>query len=193
MAAPAFKIRAATANDIPQVHSIYSHYVANTVLTFMQTAPPLQSMLDKFKRNTTNDDTHNLPYLVAVDVETEKTVLGFAYFSPFRGTMFSYGPTVELSLFLSHEYTHKGIGSYLLGELLSMLQTRGIRHRAVEHAGYESYESVSEPMPVRNVLACMALDPEGRDQGEGLRKWYEQRGFVERGRLKGVGFKKGKW
>jgi L-amino acid N-acyltransferase YncA len=192
MAAPAFKIRAATENDIPQVHTIYSHYVANTVLTFMQTAPPLQSMLDKFKNNTGNTRS-GLPYLVAVDTDTEKTVLGFAYLSPFRGTMFSYGPTVELSLFLSPEYTHKGIGSYLLTELLSKLQDNKPLHRAVEHAGYKSHESVSDPMPVRNIIACMALDPEGRDQGEGLRKWYEQRGFVERGRLKSVGLKKGKW
>ncbi|CRG86156.1 hypothetical protein PISL3812_03159 [Talaromyces islandicus] len=194
MAVPEFKIRAATENDISQVHAIYSHYVANTVLTFMQTTPPLQSMLDKFKTNT---ESRRLPYLVAVDKSNDKTVLGFAYLSPFRGTMFSYGPTVELTIFLSPEYKQNGIGSYLLAELLSKVQSGGkehvAQHRAVEHAGYNGHETHSEPMPIRNILACMALDPDGRDQGEGLRKWYEQRGFVERGRLKGAGLKKGKW
>ncbi|KAH8695001.1 hypothetical protein BGW36DRAFT_263687, partial [Talaromyces proteolyticus] len=187
-------IRTATEDDIPQVHAIYCHYVTNTVLTFMQTPPPLESTIDKFRNNTI---ARGLPYLVAVDEEDEdeKRVIGFAYLSPFRGSMLSYGPTVELSLFLNPNQTNGGIGTRLLSTLLSKLDskpnTTAVLHKAVEHAGYQGYEEFSEPMPVQNVLACMALDPDGINGGEGLRMWYEQRGFVERGRLKRAGWKKG--
>jgi GNAT superfamily N-acetyltransferase len=205
----AIKIRPATEDDIPQVHAIYSHYVRETVLTFMQTPPPLASMIAKFRTNTT---VRGLPYLVAVDDKetTAAKVLGYTYLSPFRGTMLSYGPTVELSLFLDPAHRFRGLGTRLLSALLSMLgpypynnndkeysdSTRalsidGVRHLVVEHEGYPDSVVIASA-PVRNVIACMALDSEGKDGGEGLRRWYEERGFVERGRLKGVGFKKGR-
>lgn len=210
----AIKIRPATEDDISQVHAIYSHYVRETVLTFLQNPPPLEAMVAKFRGNTV---VHGLPYLVAVeeDEESHKTdvVLGYAYLSPFRGTMISYGGTVELSLFLHPEQRNRGLGTKLLATLLSMLgpypntttssdkedgivstgiSANGISHLAREHQGYPDYE-VAVSVPVRSVIACMALDTEGKDGGEGLRKWYEKRGFVERGRLKGVGFKRGRW
>ncbi|KAL1963054.1 hypothetical protein VTN77DRAFT_8700 [Rasamsonia byssochlamydoides] len=207
------KIRLATEDDIPQVHAIYSHYVRETVLTFMQNPPPLAAMVAKFRGNTT---VRGLPFLVAVEDETgTDVVLGYAYLSPFRGTMISYGPTVELSLFLHPAHRSRGLGTRLLTTLLSMLgpypntttaadnnedravlaesSSDGVKHRASEHTGYPDSEVVAS-VPVRNVIACMALDTEeGKDGGEGLRRWYEKRGFVERGRLKGVGFKKGRW
>jgi phosphinothricin acetyltransferase len=46
---------------------------------------------------------------------------------------------------------------------------------------------------VRSIIACMSVDTTGEENGEGLRRWYEQRRFVERGRLKNVGYKKGRW
>jgi L-amino acid N-acyltransferase YncA len=198
---PSIKIRPATENDIPQVHAIYSHYVNNTVLTFMQNPPPLESMVSKFKHITA---VRGLPYLLAVEVAND-TVLGYTYLSPFRGTMISYGPSVELSLFLHPQYSCQGLGTSLLSALLSSLgpysyangesagRSDGVWHRAIEHAGYQYYEVIADSIPIRNVIACMALDPEAKDGGEGLRRWYEKRGFVETGRLKGVGYKKMKW
>lgn len=199
---PSIKIRPATENDIPQVHAIYSHYVNNTVLTFMQNPPPLASMVSKFKSNTA---IRGLPYLVAVDAVANDAVLGYTYLSPFRGTMISYGPSVELSLFLHPQHRRQGLGTRLLSALLSSLgpypyangesagRSESVQHRAIEHAGHEYDEVIADGIPVRNVIACMALDPEGKDGGEGLCRWYEKRGFVETGRLKGIGFKKMKW
>lgn len=46
---------------------------------------------------------------------------------------------------------------------------------------------------VRNVLAVMAVDTDGPDEGDKLRRWYIERGFVERGRLERIGFKRGRW
>lgn len=191
------KIRPAMATDIPQVHAIYSYYVQETVVTFMQNSPPLLSLMSKFQDIT----GRGLPFLVAVDdgADTEtgtETVLGYTYLSPFRGTMLSYGPTVELSLFVHRSHTNRGLGSLLLSTLLASLNNGGVKHLAREHPGIPGYEVVAPDggAPVRNVIACMALDTkDGKDGGEGLRRWYEKRGFVERGRLKGVGFKKGRW
>ena len=42
-------------------------------------------------------------------------------------------------------------------------------------------------------MAVMAVDTDGPEEGEKLRKWYVERGFVERGRLEKIGFKKGRW
>lgn len=46
---------------------------------------------------------------------------------------------------------------------------------------------------VRTVIACMSLDPGGRDEGLGLKKYYEGFGFEFSGHLKGVGYKFDYW
>lgn len=195
-----FKIRPATEADMPQVLAINTHYVLHTVVTFLQNPAPLSSYVAKFKDIT----TRGLPFLVAVNDETnvdeaavqQETVIGYTYLSPFRGALLSYGPSVELSLFVHKDHTSCGVGSVLLSTLLGSLQGGKVKHLAREHAGYPDYEVLTPGcgVPVQNVIACMSLDTEeGKEGGEGLRKWYEKRGFVERGRLKGIGFKKGRW
>ncbi|KAJ9316743.1 hypothetical protein DTO271D3_2876 [Paecilomyces variotii] len=195
-----FQIRPATEADIPEVHAINTHYVTNTVATFLQNPAPLSSMFSKFRDFT----DRGLPFLVAVDdvkstrdtSERQQTVIGYTYLSPFRGAMLSYAPTVELSLFVHKDHTSRGVGSALLSALLEKLQGGKVKHLAREHAGDLEYEVLAPDggVPVRNVIACMALDAvDGKEGGEGLRKWYEKRGFVERGRLKSVGCKKGRW
>lgn len=39
----------------------------------------------------------------------------------------------------------------------------------------------------------MAIDPDGKDGGEALMAWYKKRGFIQRGRMEQIGFKKGRW
>ncbi|KAL1877687.1 hypothetical protein Plec18167_004653 [Paecilomyces lecythidis] len=195
-----FQIRPATEADIPEVHAINTHYVTNTVVTFLQNPAPLSSTFSKFRDFT----DRGLPFLVAVDdaksagdtAQQQQTVIGYTYLSPFRGAMLSYGPTVELSLFVHKDHTSRGVGSVLLSALLEKIQGGKVKHLAREHAGDPDHE-VRAPdggVPIRNVIACMALDTvDGKEGGEGLRKWYEKRGFAERGRLKSVGYKKGRW
>ncbi|KZF25968.1 hypothetical protein L228DRAFT_257482 [Xylona heveae TC161] len=206
-------IRPAVEEDLAQVLDINTYYIRETVVTFAQNPPPLSSLVAKFHDIT----SRGLPFLVAVETgltngdaenrgganaPTDK-VIGYTYLSPFRGGMLSYGPTVELSIFLHPSHTSSGTGSRLLSTLLSLLgpyngspKVDGVKHLAREHVGHPEHEIFSPEggVPVRSVIACMSLDTEkGKDSGEGLRRWYEQRGFVERGRLKGAGFKKGRW
>jgi phosphinothricin acetyltransferase len=46
-------------------------------------------------------------------------------------------------------------------------------------------------VPIRNILAVTAVNLDGPDGGDALRRWYVNRGFMERGRLEKIGFKHG--
>ncbi|PGH18354.1 hypothetical protein AJ79_00420 [Helicocarpus griseus UAMH5409] len=194
----AIKVRPATESDIPQIHSIYTHYSLNTVVTFLINTPPLSYTARKF--DTAQE--RGLPFLVAVEqaegengsakANTPDKICGYAQASPFRGYMLAYGPTVELSLFVHPDYQSHGIGSTLLSALIEVLKET--KHRPYEFAGDPEHEvSIQEGVQVKSLLAVMAVNSEGKNGGEGLRDWYVKRGFIERGRMKEVGFKFGKW
>lgn len=197
-----YTIRDATTSDLPHIRAINIHYILNTVLTFRRTPPPLATIIDKY-----NDiKARRLPYLVAVDsnlkhhADDSDLVLGYAYLSPYRGDMLSYASTVEPTLFVHPDHQSKSIGSDLLASILQAAKT-------VLHCAHEiSTEVHDEAVPikvtageyglgvfVRNVLAVMAVDTDGPDEGDALRGWYVKRGFVEKGRLEKIGFKKGRW
>ncbi|KAL3463567.1 hypothetical protein BJX64DRAFT_116663 [Aspergillus heterothallicus] len=210
-------IRPARPSDIPQICSINTHYILNTSLTFVQNPPVASTYLAKYKDLA----GHGLPYLVAVegdkghdDGESTELVLGYAYLSPFRGTMISYASTVELSLYIRPGSQGQGLGSRLLNAVLDAART-------ARHLGWEVTETGSDRDDVhrecaskekedkkvfavdsedggagariRSIIAIMAVDPEGPDRGDALRQWYVARGFVERGRMEKIGFKRGHW
>jgi L-amino acid N-acyltransferase YncA len=195
-------IRPARSSDLPQVHEIFTHYVMNTCLTFLSNPPPLSFTVNKFEDIT---QKKGLPFLVAVDGDGDGDgkergceVLGYTSLSPFRDSRHGYAPTVELSLYLHPSKVGKGIGSQLLEEVLGLVRRGEVWHAAWEFEGVEEWEvSIrdrdSEGGIVKNVLAVMAVDTSSREEGEGLRRWYAERGFVERGRMKGVGYKMGRW
>ncbi|KAJ5085484.1 hypothetical protein N7532_010255 [Penicillium argentinense] len=179
---PQVQIRPAKPADLPQIRTINTHYILHTSLTFAQAPVAAETHATKY------DDLRQrgLPYLVAVDTHEhrqEEVIVGYTYLSPFREQLLAYAPTVELTLFVHPEHHLRGIGSLLLGEVLGMLHRRVIFHCLAE----------DERTVVQNIIAVMAVDPEGKDGGEALRRWYLNRGFVERGRLEKVGFKRGFW
>jgi phosphinothricin acetyltransferase len=194
-------IRDATPSDLPQIRAINTHYILNTVLTFRKIPPPPATILDKY-----NDiKAHRLPYRVAVEANLKHgdgsdLVLGYAYLSPYRGHMLSYAPTVELTLFVHPSHQSKSVGSKLLASILKAAES--VLRRVDEiSTGYDDNETPTTDVAggngldvfLRNVLAVMAVDTDGPDEGDALRKWYIKRGFVERGRLDKIGFKKGRW
>ncbi|KAL3493305.1 hypothetical protein BJX62DRAFT_200811 [Aspergillus germanicus] len=218
-------IRPAVPSDMPQIRSINTHYIRNTVLTFVQNPPLAATYGAKFEDIT----RRGLPYLVAVaektgtddrsgdgNDESGGLVLGYAYLAPFRGTMLSYASTVELTLYVRPGYHSQGVGSRLLDALLEA--ARGARHLGSEVTESELGETHSpggdntteektkvekvfavdpeDGKPgarIRSVIAIMAVDPEGPDHGDALRRWYVNRGFIERGKMEKVGFKRGFW
>lgn len=173
-------VRAATETDLAQVRRIYEYYVLNTVVTFLVQQPPSDYIATRFHDST----ARHLPYLVAVD--GNGAVVGYSYASAFRGFMLGYGHSVEISLFCDPRHRNKGVGSKMIKRLIEIL-------RETKHISKEAgHEDNPVQFDIRKVFAVMAVDEEAPGQGLALRDWYKRWGFEEVGRLKGVGFKKGK-
>lgn len=178
------QVRAAVASDLPQIREIYTHYVLNTVVSFLILEPPEDYATSRFR----NAQARHLPYLVASENdEPDSKVIGYAYASAFRGFMLGYAHSVEISVFCHPEHRARGIGSALLGRLLEGLKTT--KHLSSE-AGHDDQ---AEEVQVRQVLAVMGVDDQAADEGLGLRDWYVNKwGFEQVGRLKGIGRKNGR-
>jgi L-amino acid N-acyltransferase YncA len=192
------QIRSPTPGDLSQVHGIAAHYVRHSRVTFLQN-PVSQAMVNaKFREIT---ESRGLPYLVAVmqnEEGNQDVVVGYTYLSPFRGHMLSYGPTVELTLFVHPDHQSRAIGTQLITALLERARAPGVLHRAREViVGEDGVANTiwadGQGIRIQNILAVMAVDTDGKDNGEALRRWYIKRGFVERGRMEKSGFKMDRW
>ena len=153
-------VRAAIAADADQVAAIFAHYVASSVATFEEVAPTAA----RWRRRLGELTSLNLPFLVAED-DADGAVCGFAYASPWRPKP-AYRHTVEDTVYLSPGHAGRGIGTALLGGLLSGCAESG----------------------VRQVIAVIA--DTGSDASAALHRGL---GFTEAGRLSAVGRKHGRW
>ena len=114
-------VRAAAPADAEQVAAIFAHYVATSVATFEEVAPPAAD----WRRRLGDLAGRNLPFLVA-EADGDRPVCGFAYASPWRPKP-AYRHTVEDTVYLSPGHTGRGIGSALLGGLLARCAAAGAR------------------------------------------------------------------
>ena len=158
MPAPQPAVRAAVPADAEQVAVIFGHYVTTSVATFEEIPPTAAD----WQRRLDDLTGRNLPFLVA---ETEGTICGFGYASPWRPKP-AYRHTVEDTLYVSPVHTGLGLGSALLGGLLTGCAAAG----------------------ARQVIAVIA--DTGSDASAALHRRF---GFTEAGRLSGVGRKHGRW
>jgi L-amino acid N-acyltransferase YncA len=189
MSLPPVHLRAAEPKDIPGISTIHEHYTLHTVITFKKSVTTPSEHLS----NLSKVHSQRLPYIVAVsktspEQNSEEQVLGSTYCTGFRDGKAGYIHTVELSLFCHPEHRYRGIGTMLLNELLEALA-----HPEKNREYYKDGVIRGDEEKVRQVLAVMAVDTDGKEDGMGLKRWYECFGFVERGRLKEVGFKLGRW
>jgi L-amino acid N-acyltransferase YncA len=171
-------LRPAQESDIPAINKIHRYYVENTVITFTTTPKTDDEALAGFKATMSS----GLPYIVAIDTESQH-VVGFCYSSPFRGSKGGYSHTAELTLFVDQHEQGKGSGSLLLKHLIEIQTTP---------SKFSEYFT-DKPRRVRALLACMAVDVTARDEGLGLKKYYEKFGFTLVGNLKNVGYKLERW
>jgi L-amino acid N-acyltransferase YncA len=172
-------LRAATPSDIDGVCEIHTHYVLNTVITFKIEPQSQEEHLSVLRKV----QDQNLPFIVAI---LNSKLVGYTYVSGFRSGKGGYKHTVELSLFVHPDNLYQGIGTLLLEQLIEV-----VSHPS-NHPDFVSGTRANDGR-VRHIIACMAVNTDGKDEGMGLKKWYEGFGFVLSGRLKEVGYKFDQW
>ena len=207
MVPPTVLVRPAQESDISQVHEIIAHYVEHTIITFRHTSPTPEADIASFH----DLRARNFPYLVAVESQSPspsganagsptaahpsgngagpaaapERILGFANAHPFRGPKEGYFHTLELTIFARPEATGQGrVGPALMDALLAELRKRGAAGAADGSPGEGQ---------VKVVLACMSIDDVLPARDAALKRFYERYGFEERGHLKRVGWKFGRW
>ena len=180
MASTEHSVRPASHDDISAINIIHKHYVQNTVITFSTEPNSDEATLSNYQEVK----SEGLPYVVATD--EEGVVVGFAYCHAFRGTKPGYRHSLELTLFVHPDRRRKGIGGLLLTRIIDVLK------RPESWIDHVENDRLTQHKP-RQLLAIMAIDIEGPGEGWKLRDWYLQYGFVQRGHLKEVGWKKERW
>ncbi|MEV0381708.1 N-acetyltransferase family protein [Nonomuraea sp. NPDC050643] len=154
---PSAVIRPATPEDLKAVAEISAHYVTHSVATFDETP---RAMTD-WQRWLDELTGRGLPFLVA---DMPGGVAGYAYAGPWRPKP-AYRYTVEDTIYVAPDHIGQGLGTALLGTLVTRSTEAGMRQ----------------------MIAVIA------DTGDpGSATLHSRFGFVETGRLTGVGFKHGR-
>lgn len=156
-------IRSATPEDAPVIWSIYRYYVEQTAISFEITMPSAEQIRQRIEKVLTG-----FPYLVA---EEKGRILGYAYAGPFIPRE-AYSHCSEISIYISQEKRHSGIGKRLYNELFARLSSQGIKQ----------------------VYACIGL-PESEDEylTNNSADFHAHMGFREVGRFRNCGKKFGRY
>lgn len=117
----------------------------------------------EWERRLTTARDLGLPFLTAT---LDGAVAGYAYCAPWK-TRPAYRHTVEHSIYVAPHATGRGIGVQLMHALLDGCAAAGIR------------EVIAVVVDTEDAAASLAL--------------HRRHGFTEAGRLRGVGFKHGRW
>jgi phosphinothricin acetyltransferase len=148
------KIRVATAGDLEVIREIYNYYVANSTCTYRETPETAAERAAWWA-------AHGERYPVIVG-ETLGRVVAWGSLSKWRG-LEAYRYAAEDSIYVHHEFLHRGFGRALLEELI----------RLGREAAHHTILGVISAEQVASVALHVAL------------------GFVEAGRLREIGVKQG--
>lgn len=109
-------IRNATEKDANEIATIYNHYVKNTVFTFEET----EVTAKEIQRRINEKQASGYPWLVSIQ---DEQVVGYAYAGKWNERS-AYRKTAEVSIYLSHEVTTKGLGTKLYEEIFSRMRKK---------------------------------------------------------------------
>ena len=151
------EIRPASAADAAAIAAIYAHHVAHGTGSY-DTEP--RSMAAAAAQ-IADHRARGWPFLVA---QADDEVAGYAYASQFRPRA-AYAWACEDSIYVAPQAQARGVGTALLGALVTACETAGFRTMVAVIGG-------GEPASVALHAAC---------------------GFAHSGRLAGMGWKHGRW
>lgn len=109
-------IRHLRLDDIDAVANIYNHYISNTVISFEEVPVSADEIKDRVDAVVTKD----LPWLVA---EEAGEIIGYAYASPWNSRT-AYKNSAEITVYLSHLHTSRGVGTSLYRAIFKQLEER---------------------------------------------------------------------
>ena len=156
---PDLHIRPATDTDLAAIAAIYRHHVEHGTGTFELDAPDEAEVARRHREVSRN----GLPWIVAEDERSG--LLGFAYADHFRPRR-AYRFCVEDSIYLHPHALRRGVGRFLLAELIARCEAAG---------------------------ALQMLAVIGDAANAGSIRVHEAQGFVRAGVLKASGWKFGRW
>ncbi len=116
-------IRQASDTDLPQLTSIYNHYIQHSVATFDIVPFTVEKRRDEWFSHYAQTG----PYRVFV-AEHRGSILGITYSSQFRPKA-AYATSVETSVYCDPTQTGNGLGRRLYAALFEALREEGI-HQA---------------------------------------------------------------
>ena len=172
---PVASIRRCLYRDLDRILPIYNHYVTHTLNSFDLDVKGIGSMQRLYNSVLDQD----LPFLVVTTSNDQKPtpskedILGYGYAHCYRRQP-AFGGTVEIVIYVDPSATGQSIGKKLLEVLIDML-------KAVP-------PGPDRDQGIREVVAIVPVD-EGRDAAPFFTKF----GFEDRGTLKAVGWKMGRW
>lgn len=119
---PPFIVRPCFQQDLEFVQLIYAHHVLSGTGSFELAPPDLTEMTERWSHIVGK----GWPYLVASPASDLSRVMGFAYATQYRDRA-AYARTFEVSVYSAPTSLRQGAGALLLGEVLAMLRTDGVR------------------------------------------------------------------
>lgn len=111
-------IRPVRQADAEQICSIYNHYIETSVISFETTPVSVEQMALRIEQIA----AMGLPWFVATDGER---LLGYAYATTWK-TRVAYRFSVEITVYLAHQGTAKGVGTALYQTLFEALESKQI-------------------------------------------------------------------
>ena len=106
-------IRRVTKDDAEEIIKIYNYYILNTTITFEEEPVTIEEM-----KNRIVDYTKNNPWFI---YEEDNKIIGYCYATKWR-VRSAYRYSVEITVYLDHNYFSKGIGTALYTKLIDELK-----------------------------------------------------------------------
>lgn len=116
-------VRDATAEDLPTIAAIYTHYTLRTTATFNIEVRSPREWRDRFQEHIVKG-----PYDLLV-AEHDAAVVGFVETQRFRPKA-AYDRSVEISVYVSPDAHGRGVGTRLFTTLFARLEQDARFHRA---------------------------------------------------------------